>query len=165
MSRRSLQKKIKKVRPPKVHIEYDVNIGDAIEKRSLPLIVGVLGDLSNQPAIDEEGVPVKVKDRRFIRIDRDNFDKVMSDMAPKVNYRVPNRLSEQGGELRGELEFRSMEDFHPRKVCEQVKPLAELLARREKLAFLKRKLNANDGPLPGLLEELVAARKKPEMES
>ncbi|MDP1108662.1 type VI secretion system contractile sheath small subunit, partial [Klebsiella pneumoniae] len=38
-----------RVRPPRVQITFDVEIGNAIEKKELPLVVGILADLSGKP--------------------------------------------------------------------------------------------------------------------
>ena len=159
MTKQSAQREVGKVRGPKVQIEYDVDTGDAIEKRTLPFIGSVIGDFSNRPEVDEKGNPIKVKDRKFSSISRDNFDKVLKQMAPKVRYCVPNRLNDKEGELRGELTFECMDDFHPSKVARQIKPLAEMLEVREKLAALKRKLNGNDD-LERMLEQLIAKMER-----
>ena len=57
----SIQKKLQRVRPPRVQLSYDVEIGDAIEKKELPFVVGVLGDFSGNP---EEQLP-RLRDRNL----------------------------------------------------------------------------------------------------
>jgi len=146
----STQKRLQKVRPPRVQLTYDVEKGDAIEQKELPFVVGVLGDFSGNP---EEPQP-KVKDRKFVNVDMDNFDEVMEGMAPRAVYRVPNKLTEEGGEFGGELKFKSMEDFRPEAVVEQVEPLRRLLESRTKLADLRNKLIGNE-KLEDLLSDVL----------
>ncbi len=92
MAKESTQKKLSRVRPPRVQITYDVEIGDAIETKELPFVMGVLGDYSGNP---KEPLP-KVKDRKFVAIDRDNFDDVLKGMAPRIAARVDNKLKNDG---------------------------------------------------------------------
>ncbi|AFT70467.1 Conserved hypothetical protein DUF770 [Alloalcanivorax dieselolei B5] len=146
----STQKRLQKVRPPRVQLTYDVEKGDAIEQKELPFVVGVLGDFSGNP---EEPQP-KVKDRKFVNVDMDNFDEVMEGMAPRAVYRVPNKLTEEGGEFGVELKFKSMEDFRPEAVVEQVEPLRRLLESRTKLADLRNKLIGNE-KLEDLLSDVL----------
>ncbi|SOB97524.1 type VI secretion system protein ImpB [Alloalcanivorax xenomutans] len=146
----STQKRLQKVRPPRVQLTYDVEKGDAIEQKELPFVVGVLGDFSGNP---EEPQP-KVKDRKFVNVDMDNFDEVMAGMAPRAVYRVPNKLTEEGGEFGVELKFKSMEDFRPEAVVEQVEPLRRLLESRTKLADLRNKLIGNE-KLEDLLSDVL----------
>jgi type VI secretion system protein ImpB len=149
--RESIQKRLQKVRPPRVQLTYDVEKGDAIEQKELPFVMGVVADLSGMPA---EPLP-KLKDRKFVNIDVDNFDDVMSAVAPRAVYRVPNRLSDQGGEFGVELRFESIEDFRPEAVVEQVDPLRKLLEARTKLADLRNKLAGNE-KLEDILSEVLA---------
>ena len=102
MAKESLQKKVGRVRPPRVHITYDVEIGDAIEKRDLPFVVGVLADLSGMP---EKALPPIAK-RKFVAIDRDNVNDVMKKIGPRLAFKVPNRLNEDDTKLNVELRFR-----------------------------------------------------------
>ncbi len=103
----SIQHKLDRVRKPRVHITYDVEVGDALEKRELPFVVGVLGDFSGHPT-----EPLKpLRDRKFIQIDRDNFNEVMQRMTPGLNIRVENTLQGDGTELAVQLKFNSIEDF------------------------------------------------------
>lgn len=147
----SIQKKLQRVRPPRVQLSYDVEIGDAIEKKELPFVVGVLGDFSGNP---EQALP-KVRDRKFINIDRDNFDDVMSGMTPRAVYRVENTLSNDGSELGVQLNFKSMDDFRPESVVQQVEPLRKLLEVRTKLADLRSKLAGNE-KLDDILQQVLS---------
>lgn len=147
----SIQKKLQRVRPPRVQLSYDVEIGDAIEKKELPFVVGVLGDFSGNP---EQPLP-KVRDRKFINIDRDNFDDVMSGMTPRAVYRVENTLSNDGSELGVQLNFKSMDDFRPESVVQQVEPLRKLLEVRTKLADLRSKLAGNE-KLDDILQQVLS---------
>lgn len=146
----SVQKRLQKVRAPRVQLTYDVEKGDAIEEKELPFVVGVLGDFSGNP----EQPPPRVRDRRFVNVDLDNFDEVMQGMEPRAVYRVPNRISGEGGEFAVELKFRSIEDFRPEAVVEQVEPLRRLLESRSKLADLRNKLAGNE-KLEDLLAEVL----------
>lgn len=151
----SIQKKLQRVRPPRVQLSYDVEIGDAIEKKELPFVVGVLGDFSGNP---ETALP-KVRDRKFINIDRDNFDDVMKGMAPRTVFRAKNTLSKEGGELGVELKFNSMEDFRPESVVQQVEPLRKLLEARTKLADLRGKLAGNE-KLDDILQQVLSSTEQ-----
>ena len=115
-TRESTQKKLSRVRPPRVHITYDVEIGDAIQLKELPFVVGVLSDLSGKP---EEALP-RLRDRQFTEIDRDNFNSVLGAMKPRLTYRVDNKLSDDDSKLGVELRFNNMDDFEPEQVVNQV---------------------------------------------
>jgi len=146
----SVQKRLQKVRPPRVQLTYDVEKGDAIEQKELPFVVGVMGDFSGQP----EQPLAKMKDRKFVNVDLDNFDEVMEGMAPRAVYRVPNKISDEGGEFAVELKFKSIDDFRPESVVEQVEPLRKLLESRSKLADLRNKLAGNE-KLEDLLNDVL----------
>ena len=138
----SVQKRLERVRPPRVHDTYDVETGGAIEIKELPFVMGVLGDFTGQPV---EQLP-KLKDRRFVEVTLDNFDSVLESMKPHVAFSVDNKLSEDAdvGQLKVDLNFKSMDDFEPEKVARQVKPLRELLELRTRLSDLKGALQTND---------------------
>lgn len=153
----SVQKRLQKVRPPRVQLTYDVEIGDAIEKKELPFVVGVLGDFTGQP--DAEKPLPKLKDRKFVNVDLDNIDEVMKGMAPKASYRVKNRLSPDGGEFAVNLEFNKIDDFRPEQVVAQVEPLRKLLEARTKLSDLRNKLAGND-KLEDILGEVLTSTEK-----
>lgn len=146
----SVQKRLQRVRPPRIQLTYDVEIGDAIEVKELPFVVGVLGDFAAQSR-----QPLgKVRDRKFVNVDMDNFDDVMEAMAPRAAFRVKNRLSETGGEMGVDLEFSKFEDFRPESVVQQVEPLRKLQAARAKLADLRNKLAGNE-KLEDLLNDVL----------
>lgn len=153
----SVQKRLEKVRPPRVQLTYDVEIGDAVEQRELPFVVGVLGDFTGQPDPDKP-LP-KLKDRKFVNVDLDNFDEVMTGMAPKASFRVKNTLSADGGEFAVNLGFNSMDDFQPEAVVQQVEPLRKLLEARTKLADLRNKLAGND-KLEDILGEVLSSTEQ-----
>ena len=138
----SVQKRLERVRPPRVQLSYDVEIGDAIESKELPFVLGVLGDFTGQQ--DPNAPAPRLKDRKFVNVDLDNFDEVMQGMAPTASYRVKNRLSEDGGEFAVNLSFQSLDDFTPEAVVQQVEPLKRLLEARTKLSDLRNKLAGND---------------------
>ena len=147
----STQHKLDRVRPPRVQITYDVEIGDAIQKKELPLIVGVLADLSGQPA---QPLP-KVKDRKFVEIDRDNFNEVLASSGPRAVFRVDNKLANDGSKINVELKFNHLDDFNPTNVVKQIEPLRKLLEARQRLTDLLGKLDGND-KLDELLQEVVS---------
>jgi type VI secretion system protein ImpB len=142
MARESAQHKLDRVRPPRVHITYDVEIGDAIELKELPFVLGVLGDFTGMP---EQPLP-RLRDRKFVEINPDNFDKVLEAMNPHLAFSVENKLSEDpdAGQLKVNLNFKSMDDFEPENVARQIKPLKELLDLRTKLADLRGAMMGND---------------------
>lgn len=146
--RQSVQKRLQKVRPPRVQLTYDVELGNALEKKELPFVVGVVADLAGQ---SQKELP-KLKERGFVNIDRDNIDDVMQGLAPRAAFKVPNMLDESTGDsIAVDLSFNSMDDFSPEAVVAQVEPLRKLLDARSKLADLRNKLAGNDK-----LEELLA---------
>jgi type VI secretion system protein ImpB len=146
----STQHKLDRVRPPRVQITYDVEIGDAIQKKELPFVMGVISDLAGSPA----EAPPPMKDRKFIMIDRDNFNDVMSAVGPRVAFQVANRLTEEDSKLNVELTFSSMDDFDPANLVQQVEPLRKLFEARQRLSDLRAKLDGND-ELDRLLSEIV----------
>jgi len=148
MARQSTQHKLDRVRPPRVQVTYDVEVGDAIEVKELPFVMGVLGDFTGQPT---EPLP-RVKDRKFVEINPDNFDAVLESMRPHLSFTVENKLSEDpnAGNLGVDLHFKSLQDFEPDQVARQVKPLKELLDLRSRLGDLRGNLQGNDK-----LEELL----------
>jgi len=148
----SIQHKIDRVRAPRVQITYDVEIGDAIEMKEIPFVVGVVGDLSGKP---DEPLP-KLKDRKFVEIDRDNFDKVLEGMKPRVAMKVDNKLTGDDTKLGVELRFKSMDDFHPEQVANQIPPLRKLVEARRRLSDLMAKLEGND-KLEELLQSVIAS--------
>lgn len=155
MAKESLQKNLSRVRPPRVHITYDVEIGDAIEKRELPFVVGVLADLSGTP---DKPLP-PINKRKFVEIDRDNFNDVMKKVEPRLAYKVDNRLNEDDTKLNVELRFQSMDDFAPARVAEQIAPLRKLLELRSSLANLRSSLIGNER-LDNLLQDIVQNQEK-----
>jgi type VI secretion system protein ImpB len=152
MAKESTQQKLGRVRPPRVHITYDVEVGDAIENKEIPFVMGVLGDFTGQP---EQPLP-RVRDRKFVEVTPDNFDTVLEGMAPHLAYSVDNKLSDDpsAGQLKVDLRFKSLEDFEPERVASQVKPLKELLDLRTKLSDLRGTLQSNE-KLDELLMEAV----------
>lgn len=146
--RESVQKRLQRIRPPRVQLTYDVEIGDSIEQKEVPFALGVLGDFS---ANSEKPQP-RLKDKKFINVDMDNIDEVMAGIEPRAVYRVPNKLTEKGGEFAVDLKFKSVDDFRPESVVQQVEPLRRLLEARTKLADLRNKLAGNE-----TLEDILSA--------
>ncbi|HSU33394.1 MAG TPA: type VI secretion system contractile sheath small subunit [Bryobacteraceae bacterium] len=157
MARESTQHKLDRVRSPRVQITYDVELGGAIEIKELPFVVGVLGDFTGHP---EQPLP-RLKDRKFVEVNPDNFDTVLEGMKPHLSFSVENKLSEESDapNLKVDLNFKSMEDFEPENVARQVKPLKELLDLRTRLSDLRGNLQGND-KLDELLLETVGNTEK-----
>jgi len=145
----SLQKWVGRNRPPRVQITYDVEIGNAFEKKELPLVVGLMADLSGQP---ENPLP-KFKERRFVEFDRDNFNDVMTKIAPRLDISVPDTLKGEGN-LKVELHFNQIDQFEPESIVNQIPRLARLLEARQQLRDLLGKLDGND-ELDALLENIL----------
>jgi type VI secretion system protein ImpB len=150
MSSASIHDKLKRVRKPRVHITYEVETEGARVQRELPFVMGVLGDFSGKPT-----QPLKpLKDRKFIQIDRDNFNEVMTRMTPGLEYRATNTLKGDGSEFAVKLRFDSLEDFDPGRVVQQVEPLRKLQETRDKLRDLLTKVDRSD-ELENLLERIL----------
>jgi type VI secretion system protein ImpB len=148
----STQHKLSRVRPPRVQITYDVEIGNAIEKKELPFVLGILADLSGKPA---EALP-PVRDRKFVEIDRDNFNDVLASIEPRLALRVANRLKPDANDmLNVELKFAHLDDFGPVEVINHVPALRKLYEGRQRLRDLLTKLDGNDD-LATLLNQVVA---------
>lgn len=151
----SVQKRLQKVRAPRVQMTYDVEIGDAIENKELPFVVGVLGDFGSDPEAEKK----RLKDRNFVNVDASNFDEVLGGVAPVAQFRVPNQLGKDGGEFGVRLQFREMADFRPEAVVQQVAPLKGLLEARTRLADLRNKLASND-KLEDILSDVLSNTEK-----
>jgi type VI secretion system protein ImpB len=137
-----------RVRPPRVHITYEVETNGAMVQKEIPFVIGVLSDLSGQPA---ESLP-RLKDRKFTELDRDNFDDVLKSMKPRVAMYVENTLKGDGSEMAVELNFQKLADFRPENVVRQVEPLAKLQQVRNQLKDMLGRLEGNDR-----LDELLNA--------
>jgi type VI secretion system protein ImpB len=146
----SIHEKLKRVRRPRVHITYEVETEGAQILRELPFVVGIMGDFSGDPT-----EPLRpLSERKFIQIDRDNFNEVMARMTPGLNIRVPNKLTDDGSEMAVQLKFNSIEDFEPGRVAEQVPALKALLDTRNKLRDLMSKVDRSE-QLESLLEQIL----------
>ncbi|MGV2335698.1 MAG UNVERIFIED_CONTAM: type VI secretion system contractile sheath small subunit [Planctomycetaceae bacterium] len=155
MGKSSLQHKLDRVRKPRVHITYDVEIGDARVKKELPFVMGVMGDFSGNPtkALDP------LSKRKFVNIDRDNFNDVMASIRPELNLRVANTLQNNGTELPVQLSFRSMDDFDPANIVNQVPALKALLESRNKIRDLLTTMDQSEG-LESQLERILSDTDK-----
>lgn len=158
----STQKKLERVRPPRINISYEVETGGAIEMKELPFLMGVMGDFTGHAT---EPLP-KLKDRQFVEVTPDNFDDVLASMKPHLGFTVENKLSEDSDAKLGvDLNFRSMDDFTPDAVAKQVKPLKELLDLRTELANLRASLQTNEKLDEVLQETLGDADKMAKLKS
>jgi type VI secretion system protein ImpB len=147
----STQHKLDRIRPPRVQITYDVEIGGAIQQKELPLVMGVFADLSGK---SEKPLP-KLKDRTFVQIDRDNFNEVLASIEPRAAIQVENKLANDGTFMNVEVRFHNMEDFEPVSVATQVPALKKLLDARGRLSDLLAKLDGND-ELDSQLQSIVS---------
>jgi len=159
----SSQKFIARNRAPRVQIEYDVELYGSEKKIQLPFVMGVLADLSGNPA---EPLP-PVSDRKMLEIDVDNFDERLKSMKPRVAFQVANTLTGEGN-LNVDLTFTSMDDFSPATIAKKVDGLKELLNARTQLSnlitYMDGKTGAEDliGKIindPSLLQALASAPK------
>lgn len=142
------QHKIGRNRPPRVQITYDVEIGDAIETKELPFVVGIMADLAGDTEL------AKFKERKFTQIDRDNFDEVLEGTAPSLNFTVPNVIDDSSENLAISMNFSKMGDFGPLAVVQQVDKIRETYERRNALNALLAKIYVNDD-LASALNEVI----------
>ncbi len=154
-TKESLQHKIARVRPPRVQITYDVEVGGAIQIKELPFVLGVIGDFVGKP---EEPLP-PLKNRKFVEINADNFNQVLAGMKPRLAFTVENKLQNDGSKIGVELRFSSIEDFEPDNVVQQVEPLRKLVEARRKLADLRSKMDGNE-KLESILEDILTNTEK-----
>ncbi|HVV67763.1 MAG TPA: type VI secretion system contractile sheath small subunit [Gammaproteobacteria bacterium] len=146
----SIHNKLEKVRKPRVHIKYEVETENATVVKELPFVVGVLGDFSGDPT-----EPLKpLRERKFVQVDRDNFNDVMKRMTPGLKLSVENTIKADGSELGVNLNFKSIEDFEPAAVAEQIPALKKLLDTRNSLRDLLTKIDRSD-ELENLLERIL----------
>ena len=155
MAKESTQKKLSRVRSPRVHITYDVEVGDAIELKELPFVMGVFGDFTGQP---EQPMPV-LRDRKFVEVTPDNFDQVLDKMSPHLAFSVDNKLSNDAGQLKVNLNFKELADFEPEQVATKIEPLKKLLDLRTNLSDLRGSLQGND-KLDEMLHDVVSNTEK-----
>ncbi|MEE3190293.1 MAG: type VI secretion system contractile sheath small subunit [Thalassolituus maritimus] len=146
----SIHNKLKRVRKPRVHITYDVETNGAEVKKELPFVAGVMGDYSGDNAENRKAL----KERKFVQIDRDNFNEVMGKVNPKLNLQVENTLAGEGNTMAVDLDFRKMDDFTPEAIVEQVEPLKQLLDARNKLRDLLSKADRSE-ELETVLEQIL----------
>jgi len=146
----SIHDKLKRVRKPRVHITYDVETGGAEQVKELPFVMGVMGDYSGDNADNKKSL----KERKFVNIDRDNFNQVMGNVNPTVNMKVENTLAGDGSEMAVDLSFKSMDDFDPTAIVNQVEPLKKLLEARNKLRDLMSKADRSE-ELESILEDIL----------
>jgi len=155
MAKESTQQKLSRVRAPRVHITYDVEVGDAIELKELPFVMGVFGDFTGQP---EQPLP-RIMDRKFVEVTPDNFDQVLDKMSPHVAFSVDNKLSNDGSQLKVNLNFKELADFEPEQVATKIEPVKKLLDLRTKLSDLRGSLQGND-KLDEMLHDVVSNTEK-----
>lgn len=148
------QHKLDKARPPRVQITYDVEIGDAQTAKELPLVLGVLGDFTN--------TETELRDRKFLHVDKDNFNEIMSSMKPVAEFLVDSALPDQEGKLAVSLTFQNMDDFSPDNIVQQVEPLRKLMELREQLSDLRNRAASNERLKTQLAEIAMQQNKQTE---
>ncbi|SDC06940.1 type VI secretion system contractile sheath small subunit [Acinetobacter boissieri] len=155
VKRESVQKKLQRIRPPRVQLTYDVEVGDGKEIKELPFVVGVVGDFSAASEVEK----TKLKDKKFINVDLENIDEVMESLSPRASFQVKNTISDNGGKMGVDLTFKSMEDFRPESIVQQVDPLRKLVEAREKLTDLRNKIS-NSEKLEDLLDDVLKSTEQ-----
>jgi type VI secretion system protein ImpB len=150
MAGNSVHDKLKRVRKPRVHITYEVETNGAQEERELPFVVGVMGDYSG----DNQAAKKPLKERKFVNVDRDNLDETMAKIEPTLKFRAENTIAGDGSELAVDLKFKSMEDFEPEQVVNQVEPLRKLMEARNQLRDLMSKADRSE-ELENVLEQVL----------
>ncbi|MEP3479191.1 MAG: type VI secretion system contractile sheath small subunit [Fuerstiella sp.] len=151
----SMQQKLSRVRKPRVHITYEVETGDAVLKKELPFVMGVMGDFSGNPTKK----PDPLKERKFVNIDRDNFDDVMAKISPELNIKVKNTLQGGDKEMGLQLNFNSMSDFDPGAIVSQVPVLQKLKESRDQLRDLLTTMDQSE-ELEELMEKVLSDTAK-----
>jgi len=146
----SIHDKLKRVRKPRVHITYDVETNGAVEKKELPFVMGVMGDYSGDNTDNKKAL----RDRKFVQVDRDNFNEALAKINPKLNMKVENTLSDDDSEISVDLDFKSLGDFDPHRIVAQVDPLKKLMEARNKLRDLMTKVDRSD-ELESILEDVL----------
>ncbi len=146
----SIHDKLNRVRKPRVHIKYDVETEGAQIERELPFVMGIMGEFSGDPT---KPLP-PLGDRKFVQIDRDNFNDVMSRIGPGLNLKVDNTLAGDGSQVAVDLKFNAIEDFEPGRIVEQVPALKALMETRNKLRDLMSKVDRSED-LENLLEQVL----------
>jgi type VI secretion system protein ImpB len=151
----SIHEKLSRVRKPRVHIKYDVETEGAQVERELPFVMGIMGEFSGDPT---KPLP-SLTDRKFVQIDRDNFNDVMARIGPGLNLKVDNTLAGDGSQMAVDLKFNSIEDFEPGRIVEQVPALKALMETRNKLRDLMSKVDRSE-ELENLLEQVLQSESE-----
>lgn len=142
----SIQKKLLRVRPPRVRITYDVETGGAMEKKELPFIVGIMADLSGNRA-DPDNFPI-LKERRMVDIDRDNFNDVMKTIGPRADLapalKELDALRRSSDPADKALTFSNLDDFEPMRVINAMPTLRGQYDSRAQIRALQAKAESDD---------------------
>ena len=162
MNQESLQKKIGRTRAPRVQITYDVEIGQATEKRELPLVIGVIGPFAGSQA-SENTSDTNSLGTGFVNVSRAHLDNCISAINPRLNLAVPKKIgpANNGEQLNIALSFQKLSDFHPDQVIAQHPELQRLTEAREKLSELRNKLAGNPRLQKAVRLWMIEARKNP----
>jgi type VI secretion system protein ImpB len=147
----SIHDKLKRVRKPRVHITYDLETNGTVVEKEIPFVMGVMGDYSGDNTENKK----PLKERKFSQIDRDNFNEIMSKVNPQLRMKVENMLEGDGSEMSVNLDFKSMDDFEPHRIVEQIEPLKKLMDTRNKLRDLLTKADRSE-ELESILEDVLS---------
>lgn len=147
----STQHKLDRIRPPRVQITYDVETRGSFVKMELPFVAGILADLSGN-VDDPNRVPLR--DRKYVEIDRDNFNDIMKSVGPKVAVNGGSKV----------LQFESLDDFSPINVLNQLE-LRGRFEKRTRLSDAVAKLDGNVKLQQKFLEVLRDETKRKEMKA
>ncbi len=153
----SIQHKLSRVRPPRVQITYDVETGGALEKKEIPFVVGIIAPLSGKSTKPQ----IPMAEKKMVYIDRDNFNKVLDSINPRVAFEVPNTLPDGAGQLQVAVDFNHIDDFNPVAVLQKVPLLNQLYMERSRLRDMMAKLDGNE-PLTTLLLNIITSKAKRE---
>ena len=154
--RKSIQHKLDVVRPPRVQITYDVEIGGSVEVRELPYVMGIFADLSASSLINK----IPLKNRKFTTVSGNNFDKVMASIQPRVIMQIKDCLNNGDKMMDMELTFKSLDDFEPLTLINAIPALKDVFAARTRLNDLIGKLDGNDELNRVLDQALVTGKSK-----
>lgn len=123
----------------RVQLTYEVDG----ERKELPFVLGVMSDLSGSRN-REEPLP-KLRDRRFVEVDRGNFDEFLKQQKPRATFKVDNKLVDDPDSTLGvDMQFKSMRDFEPEGIVANVEALRQLDDVRSMLKELQARAAGGD---------------------